>query len=354
MVNYRGNRGRTGEFLFAGSSYLRFKLTNSGASASNANNTKLDGHASCVISKLEIFQGSVLLESIDQYNVLHAMLNDVQVPYNNKIGVQDLISGGGTSETNSAQTVIEEGQGLAENNGSAFFSFPLVSALLGTMAEKAVPLSYMSSDIRLELTLAAQNDAFVTGTAPSIQVSDISFEASIKQLDPSVDQAILGAAEGGTLSWHSSSWRQYTHSLVSGETAATVLIPARFSSLRNMIHCFRPSANVGNLAKRSIKSRERAALTSYQYRVGNEMYPAKPIVVGTDGTQVVPEVLKAFNMYDGAVEHGIAFTNTDLYFKSDCSADDTDGQFLFGIDMGSFEQGADLMNAGKLLALVVA
>jgi hypothetical protein len=203
-----------------------------------------------------------------------------------------------------------------------------------------------AGDIRIEITLAAQNDAFVGGTAPVITVSDISYEADIKVLDPSVDAAILGEAENGVLSFHSSSFRQYTHSLVSGETNATVLIPARFSSLRSIVHCFRPAANIGNLAKRSIKSRERAGLSVLQYRVGSALVPSKPIPCGTDGTVLIPGILKAFNMYEGNVEHGLAFSNTDLFFKDDCSADDTDGLFLFGHDFGSFSSGADLMNSG--------
>jgi hypothetical protein len=46
------------------------------------------------------------------------------------------------------------------------------------------------------------------------------------------------------------------------------------------------------------------------------------------------------------METGIALTNTDLFFKDDCSADATDGNYIFGHDFGSFSQSSDLMNAG--------
>ena len=339
--------GRQGEFLFPASSYLRFKLTNTGVSNSNGNDTELDGGAHACISKLELYHGSSLIESISEYNALHAILNDLQTPYNNRIGVHDLIQGGATSETNSAQGAIEGGSALAENGGSKFFSFPLVSAFIGTLSDTAMPLAAMGSDLRIEITWANQNDAFFHPGSPVITVSDVSFEASIKQVDAATEAAVLGQAEGGLLSWHSFSFRNYTQSIGTNETQSTILVPARFSSLRNLTMSMRPAANMGKKTAYSIKGREKAGLTQYQLRVGNEMVPQQPIPVSNDYSVCVPELLRAYHMLASDQEHGLALTNETLWAVNDASADATRGSFVFGADLGSFEGKSSQLNAGR-------
>jgi hypothetical protein len=81
------------------------------------------------------------------------MMDDLMTPYNNKLGLHDIVSGGATSETNSAQSVIADGQTIPDGGGSAYFCFPLIDGLVGTLAEKAICLgALMAGDLRLECT----------------------------------------------------------------------------------------------------------------------------------------------------------------------------------------------------------
>ena len=131
-----------------------------------------------------------------------------------------------------------------------------------------------------------------------------------------MEEAIYSQAENGLLSWHSTAFRNYTASIGSNETAQTVLVPARFSSLRNLTFVMRPATNINNALRASISGRQRGLLQEFSLRIGNSRFPQTPIkTMLPDGTtaedsMVVPELLRSFHMLDGAMETGLVLTNT--------------------------------------------
>ena len=62
-------------------SFLRFKLTfkNPNPTAGQTMAITLGGSADCILRRLEVYQGSNVLEQIDQYNNLSAMLMNSQI-----------------------------------------------------------------------------------------------------------------------------------------------------------------------------------------------------------------------------------------------------------------------------------
>lgn len=86
-------------FLDQSQSYLQFKLrARSSADMSDGGDTiRLDGNASAILHRLEIYHGSNLLETIDNYNVLHTLLTDLTVDNTTRGGVMGALMG--TDET---------------------------------------------------------------------------------------------------------------------------------------------------------------------------------------------------------------------------------------------------------------
>ena len=70
----------------------------------------------------------------------------------------------------------------------------------------------MSADLRIQITLNSDEQAYVYGGAPVITYDQVEFHAQIVQLDPSVDQQVA-AANDGVLSFHAADFRMYAHSI---------------------------------------------------------------------------------------------------------------------------------------------
>ena len=161
VINIDLPAGRPGEYLRATESSLVFTITNTGASNGNANDAMLDGGAWAVIKKLEIFHGAALLESIDNYNILHSMLYDVTTSQAYRTGVGSMIHGTNTTTTVGSNTAaVIKGDTVAENGGKVYVALQLASCLVGTLAERMIPLGLLSADLRLRIELASDASAY--------------------------------------------------------------------------------------------------------------------------------------------------------------------------------------------------
>ena len=245
-----------------------------------------------------------------------------------------------------------KGATVAKNGGTYFAAIQLVSPLIGTTSERMLPLGLMSSDLRIQIELAADATAFVTTGAPVIVYSDVELHTQIVQLDPSVDAAIA-SDPSGTLSFHSTDFRTYTHSIASGTTFAVQQIPMRFSSLNYALHVFRPSANLTNKQKRSVDGRCKAKLTKAQFRLGSQLAPQRPLELSaTNVAQVVVELLKTQGKLETlGDEFGLMFSSTGLFTNDDTSGGSTQGTFALGIDMTPFSGSLDDLSNGGINSL---
>ena len=63
-----------------------------------------------------------------------------------------------------------------------------------------------------------------------------------------------------------------------GATANTILIPARYSSVRNFFTVNRTAANLTAKSENSVGSRCRDNINSYVYRISGQNYPQLPVV----------------------------------------------------------------------------
>ena len=207
------------------------------------------------------------------------------------------------------------------------FTLPLVSGVVGSLCCKLFPLHALNSDLMLHLTLASANtvacnnyipthwninvnDAVSpalpqgapTGGSSSIidvsldlpnppdyyrpagswkidvnyRLEDIAFHANIVEISAQA-QAMLDQATGGQYIIPSCSYRNFTHSLMAGQTNSEFPVPARFTSVKSMIACQRPSASLNRPDRFSLTCRIKNFMSRIQYRVGSLMVPQEPI-----------------------------------------------------------------------------
>jgi hypothetical protein len=180
---------------------------------------------------------------------------------------------------------------------------PLMSLALGTLQDKYMP---MGTDFGMRLRLTFQDPNIVlrgtktgTGVIPTAKylLEDITFEAEYLDSDPGTYNAIVNES-GGVLkvSGTGISNFQSTLPVTVGATTNTVLIPARFSSVRNYLTMMRPSTSAAGAEYNSAGQRTRANVENWVYRIHGRNYPNLPVVADdVNSSESMCEVLKCFH-----------------------------------------------------------
>jgi hypothetical protein len=205
----------------------------------------------------------------------------------------------------------------------AKFTLPLVSGVVGTLCCKLFPLHALNSDLMLHLTLASANTVACNNYIPShwnvnvpdghvagllgqpsggsssiyqvpvndpgtpspdgswkidvnYRLEEIAFHACMVEVSAQA-QAMLDQATGGQYVIPSSSYRQFSHSLQSSQTNNEFPVPARFTSVKSLLGCQRPTDSLNRPDRFSLSSRVKNNMTRLQYRVGSLLVPQEPI-----------------------------------------------------------------------------
>jgi hypothetical protein len=165
------------------------------------------------------------------------------------------------------------------------YTLPLVSGILGAQGStKYFPAHAVSTDLRCEITLQPTQQAAVISSATipsSWSILEANLMISYIEVDSEV-QKMIDSSTGGNYYISTETWRQYTNNIGANMPGDTVLIPAKFSSVKGMIHTFRPSAasNSYLMATQSHRINPFFSSTvncSVQYSIGSAYYPSTPI-----------------------------------------------------------------------------
>ena len=185
------------------------------------------------------------------------------------------------------------------------FCLPLVSGVVGSLCCKLFPLHALNSDLMLHFTLASNNTVAcndyipttvdtsaggdgelvggITGNpivfTPSYRLEQIAYHACIVEVSAQA-QAMLDQATGGQYVIPSASYRNFTHTLQAGTSVNEFPVPARFTSVKSIVACQRPSASLDRADRFSLTSRIKNNMTAIQYRVGSLLVPQEPIKMG--------------------------------------------------------------------------
>jgi hypothetical protein len=214
----------------------------------------------------------------------------------------------------------------------AKFTLPLVSGVVGSLCCKLFPLHALNSDLMLHITLASANTAVCNnyipthwsinrgdgtlGTLPqgapsggsssvkqsverttadgngetlelaspagswkidvNYRLEDIAYHANMVEISAQA-QAMLDQATGGQYVIPSTSYRHFSHSLDHSQTNNEFPVPARFTSVKSLLGCMRPTASLHRADRFSLSTRVKNNMTRLQYRVGSLMVPQEPI-----------------------------------------------------------------------------
>jgi hypothetical protein len=163
------------------------------------------------------------------------------------------------------------------------FSIPLaLSGVLGPGCSKYLPVSKIT-DLRLELTLENAIQAVVQATGTTaFTLNNIQLILTYVDIDPMVASQ-LEQAVGGRYIISSESWRNYTSILQANRSGDSVLIPARYSSMRTLLHVWRDDANNSDATKYWLSARSNPFYSStgvqsqIQYAIGSVLVPQTPV-----------------------------------------------------------------------------
>ena len=231
------------------------------------------------------------LETVQAYNVLTNTLLDLQVGGPDAALPMSINLGTGYV----ADANYSKYGKLIAKSGTGEFSLPLAcSGVLGSGCSKYLPIAKVN-DLRLELTIENAVQAVVQAANTYIQprsallLHSSCLRTSRLRLAPDMAQQ-LEVATGGRYMVSTESWRNYQTILPATRTGDSVLIPARYSSLRTLLHTFRDNANNSDQSKWWLSARTNpfysstGATCSLQYQMGNNLVPMSPVKGGVAET----------------------------------------------------------------------
>jgi hypothetical protein len=364
--------------LVPSESYLKFSVP--GLTAAAATALRLDSAgAHQFIQAIRIYHGSNQLEVIDNYGLLAKMLFDISVPTDAILGKLNVMAGTrgdmavnfngvadvvtlpdvntnyknsfSVSSVNSGELMKSStmtntlAAGTASN--PVTFCINLIS-LLGTLCpNNYFPLFMLSgSPLRLEIQLVdsvikALNTVTAVNT-PSGLVTNVEYVANFIELGDEAMQMITGSLDGGPLQFVFSDYRSYQFSsLLTTNITTQVQFPigAKFSSLKSLFVTIRDKG-IGTLAYFPGSS-VGYGLADYQFRVGPNVYPTKPV---NTYQEMFAECVKAIgSMSDLNYQPSI---DKSSYTMQQSTPNTVAGEFYgaSNVSSGSFYIGLDLEN----------
>jgi hypothetical protein len=280
------------------------------------------------IRTLETLAGSTSLELINNYNVLAATLDDISSAERGKTLGSILQDKSTTAiKRGNARSVIAA---AAEGFSPRRVCIPLISSVVGVNSEVYLPVG---RDIGLRLRLTMEDPAIalhVSGVTTGItnlgyELTDITLEVEYIEVPPSIYNTLANEAEG-VFKISGVGISNFTNNVSAGANSQSLLIPARYSSVRNFLTVNRLQTVVNNEYKNSLGGRTRDNITSYSYRISGTPYPNLPVVCdGTTSAEALTEVIKSFHGH-GDLSMNVCFDRTDFVRNGE------DGAFMIGID----------------------
>lgn len=312
--------------------YLNFTYRFTGTAEAGKTASISNGTGASFIRNLETIAGSTSLELIQDYNALACLVDDFQSG-NRKTKLGSILEDASPTVSKSG---FSRGIGTDAEGGyteKRRICIPLMSCALGTLADKYFPA--LDVGLRLRLTFEDPLIALVSNlTTPAnlgYILEDLTLECEYLESDPATFNAIVQEA-GNVLKVSGSGVSSFSTTIQAGSTKNTILIPARYSSVRNLFTTFRLSADVGSTsagAKNSTGCRVRDNIEQYQYRTHGKPYPNLPVSVDAyTGAEVMSEVLKAFHSLHNTAQDVVVGST---YFTQNDSSDKR-GSFVIAID----------------------
>jgi hypothetical protein len=344
--------GRRNTYLDCTQSYVRFTIQNNDASYA----INVDGCGSSVFNRLDVFHGSNLLESVQQYNLLYNYVMDFQTTQSQRVGL--------STSYGFDNAGLRAGQAIAASS-SATFCMPILSAVIGMGTSKMIPVGMLSDDIRLEFTLEQNILAVVNANAAGTGVYSISsfeLELCIVELSDEGENMVRSMTNPDMPIYFSgNSFRHYTSTCTGAAGGFSTIVPARFASLKSLILCPRRNSDFV-LNSYSMSSRVNPNIASYWWRVGSAIVPSKNVTL-INGllcgsfAEGYMETQRSWHSVNSAANAGClpstyynvsdtAVTNTQITASVGVGANSSRNGFVIAQELESFAQRSDVILSG--------
>jgi hypothetical protein len=316
--------GRRNVFLDASESFVTFTLKNLAAG-----NLNVDSTAYSLFDSLTTVAGGNVLEQISDYGSFVNTLIDAQM--NN----QDVMCAGSVylgSTYSATGNVDKTGRQLAQN-AVLDCALPLVgSGIFSGAASRHIPVGAMS-DLRLELVMASAASGVVAAAASNYRIENVTLNLTYTEIDGAMAEQIA-AATGGVYRVSTEGWRVYSTVTAANRTADSILIPARFSSVKTLGAYFRLNADVVAQAQYSQSNRVNPLYSatgvkcSAQFQVGSALLPQQPL---SNQSEIYQMLRQAFHAL-GDVSSAGRIQITSWINAAQTAAADVIGTFVLAVN----------------------
>jgi hypothetical protein len=311
------------------------------------------------IQRVRVFHGSNLLEDIDNYGQLAKIMYDYQAPedavkgrFAITTGTNEEYSGVGVAAAALLNTrSVNRGRALGALGASTHtfpFAINLISLVGALSGDKYLPLWEMTAaPLRVEIVLQSSLVRALMiegGSGLNFTLTGVNYSGEFLEL-PDTAVAAIKSGSSSPMQVVLPSWRSYTNSAsipATTQTQVSFPIPAKFSSLKNILVATRSTAGLAAQYPSSHCAFGVGSANSigYQFRVGSEVLPS---TAPTTFPEIYNEAVKCFgSLADMNLQPSIDNTAFVLNAPNtvaglvEASTEDS-GAFLIGIDMEVYQ-----------------
>ena len=341
----RFNLSSSTAFLDPHLTYLKFSVQNKTVTLAGpvAQDIQFDGSAHSLIKRLRITSksGGFDLENINEYGNLYNLLADLQLDSHYRMGAGAICEGfgadNGYANPSIAETVLAGDANLAGNNGATkYFCLPIMSSIIGQLNNKYLPL-FLTGDVQLEIELHARPMVNIIGAGAVLySVGNVELHTQLIEFSSEVNNTLRAIASTSGLYIHSTSWKNFPAQLQASQDNS-LIINERLRSVKSLLFDFRGPIPAN--AQLRPFGRSSNALSSYQLKIGQTLYPTQAIRAGIvgDASEFYAETLKAVGCYANSHNAGVITpTNYATSVLATVQAVGTPGRAVYGLDLDAF------------------
>ena len=303
--------------------------------------TLCNGSGSSIVQAMEVVVQNQQVENLLNYATYAAIIEDCQ-SVSRSVNTGSILNG--TTTTLKAGKVISSD--VSDNDGvPARCIQPLYSGLLGMGAEQYCPCV---DGIRVKLTLATSNNALVISSGTAFyKLSNISLQLEVMDFDSATMSALI-AQGGGQLKQHMTCVNNYQATLQT-TTQNSILIPARFSSVKGLLCAFRLATNLSSPATKNVPgARILPQIANYFFQVDGANVPSVPVLIADSATSVyageaLSEVMKVFGASNSA-QFSTVFSESTY---EDLTGTAVTGSFIIGLNFESQDSAGSALISGR-------
>eukprot|EP00611_Tribonema_gayanum_P029761 TRINITY_DN805_c0_g1_i11.p1 TRINITY_DN805_c0_g1~~TRINITY_DN805_c0_g1_i11.p1 ORF type:complete len:432 (-),score=53.93 TRINITY_DN805_c0_g1_i11:908-2203(-) len=293
------------------------------------------------IKQIQVFSsaGSQLLETTGEYGALFDILRTVGSTEDHAKYSDSITMNIDPTRPRQARSMVPDAAGIVK------YAIPLTSIIgLQTAGQMYIPTHALSAPLRIEITLNSAGAALAvtgTGTATTITYAVTNPYIScglitISDVAQSQITQMVNQSSGGAYTFNAEIFRNYRNVHPGGQFTNSLLIPARFSSLKALFTVFRESSTLEDPARYS-KDFIRAYLKNYQLKVGSSWVNPQPVDCTLNAVPAYMELKKTFcGLTNQAMPTLITLADWQKDTSTAPSTSANSGAFIIGVELEPF------------------